>query len=64
MRPVGRASRRRPCQCWTRDASAVAALDAVTARYEARDKRVEILELNLASADLHQNLSGNLTTSH
>ncbi len=42
----------------------MAALDAVTARYEARGKRVEILELNLASADLHQNLSGNLTTSH
>lgn len=46
------------------DASAVAALDAVTARYDSRNKRVEILGLNPASAALHLNLSGNLTTSH
>lgn len=46
------------------DASAVAALDAVAARYEVRNKHVEILGLNPASAELHLNLSGNLTTSH
>lgn len=46
------------------DASAVAALDVITARYEARGKRVDILGLNRSSADLHESLSGNLTTSH
>ncbi|MHB1488665.1 MAG: STAS domain-containing protein, partial [Acidimicrobiales bacterium] len=46
------------------DASAVAALDAVTARYKARGKHVEILGLNPASAELHGNLAGHLTTSH
>jgi len=46
------------------DASAVSALDAVTARYAARGKHAEILGLNPASAELHGNLAGHLTTSH
>ena len=42
------------------DASAVAALDAVTTKYESRGKTVEIVGLNLASADRHQRLAGHL----
>ena len=46
------------------DASAVAVLDAVTARYAGRGKVVTLVGLNPASADLHENLAGHLSTSH
>lgn len=46
------------------DASSVAALDAVTVKYEARGKTVEIIGLNPDSARMHDNLSGELTGSH
>lgn len=44
------------------DASSVAALDAVEARYAQRGKTVEITGLNDPSADLHGRLSGALST--
>ena len=40
------------------DASAVAALDSVTAKYESRGKTVEIVGLNQPSSDLHTTLTG------
>ncbi|MET9674864.1 SulP family inorganic anion transporter [Streptomyces sp. NPDC006482] len=43
------------------DASSVAALDAVAARYAQRGKTVEITGLNAPSAALHDRLSGELT---
>ncbi|MGW2397249.1 SulP family inorganic anion transporter [Kitasatospora sp. NPDC001664] len=46
------------------DASSVAALDAVTARYAQRGKTVELTGLNPPSADLHARLSGQLTPGH
>jgi SulP family sulfate permease len=46
------------------DASTVAALDAVTTKYAARGKRVEIRGLNEASAALHGRLSGQLAGAH
>ncbi|WP_406319751.1 SulP family inorganic anion transporter [Streptosporangium sp. NBC_01639] len=46
------------------DASSVAALDAVTTKYEARGKTVEIIGLNAHSAKMHDTLSGELTGSH
>ncbi|MFI6795529.1 SulP family inorganic anion transporter [Streptosporangium canum] len=46
------------------DASSVAALDAVTAKYAARGKAVEIIGLNTSSAKMHDTLSGELTGSH
>lgn len=46
------------------DASAVAALDAVTTRYAARGKAVTVIGLNRESARMHGNLSGELTGSH
>ncbi len=46
------------------DASAVAVLDAVTARYAGRGKQVTLIGLNPASADLHESLAGHLSTSH
>ncbi|MBC9714617.1 SulP family inorganic anion transporter [Streptomyces sp. TRM66268-LWL] len=46
------------------DASSVAALDAVAAKYAQRGKSVEIVGLNEASARMHQRLSGELTGSH
>lgn len=46
------------------DASAVAALESITARYEGRGKQMSLVGLNPASADLHESLSGHLTTSH
>ncbi|MFI5593497.1 SulP family inorganic anion transporter [Amycolatopsis sp. NPDC051758] len=46
------------------DASTVAALDAITTKYEARGKAVEIIGLNKHSARMHGNLSGELTGSH
>ncbi|MEV8565626.1 SulP family inorganic anion transporter [Streptomyces sp. NPDC051322] len=45
------------------DASSVAALDAVTAKYRERGKSAEIIGLNQPSADLHRTLSGELTGS-
>ncbi|MEV4375871.1 SulP family inorganic anion transporter [Streptosporangium sp. NPDC049644] len=46
------------------DASSVAALDAVTTKYEARGKTVEIIGLNPHSARMHDTLSGELTGGH
>ncbi|MES9507933.1 SulP family inorganic anion transporter [Streptomyces sp. NPDC000609] len=46
------------------DASSVAALDAITAKYEQRGKTVEIVGLNEPSAEIHKTLSGELTGSH
>ena len=46
------------------DASAVAALESISARYESRGKKMSLVGLNAASADLHESLSGHLTTSH
>ncbi|WP_218158604.1 SulP family inorganic anion transporter [Streptosporangium canum] len=46
------------------DASSVAALDAVTTKYAARGKAVEIIGLNTHSAKMHDTLSGELTGSH
>ncbi|MEQ4303973.1 SulP family inorganic anion transporter [Plantactinospora sp. B6F1] len=46
------------------DASSVAALDAVTTKYAARGKTVEIIELNKPSAAIHGSLAGTLTANH
>ncbi|RVX41399.1 SulP family sulfate permease [Nonomuraea polychroma] len=46
------------------DASSVAALDAVQAKYAARGKTVQIIGLNEPSAKMHATLSGELTGSH
>ncbi|MEV0321054.1 SulP family inorganic anion transporter [Streptomyces sp. NPDC050658] len=46
------------------DASSVAALDAVTHKYEQRGKTVEIVGLNRPSAEMHERLSGGLTGGH
>ncbi|MEU2132514.1 SulP family inorganic anion transporter [Streptomyces sp. NPDC018352] len=46
------------------DASSVAALDAITAKYGQRGKTVEITGLNEPSAEMHRALSGELTGSH
>ncbi|MET8336617.1 SulP family inorganic anion transporter [Streptosporangium canum] len=46
------------------DASSVAALDAVAAKYAARGKAVEIIGLNTSSAKMHDTLSGELSGSH
>ena len=46
------------------DASTVAALDAVQAKYAARGKTVEIIGLNEPSARMHASLSGELSGSH
>jgi SulP family sulfate permease len=46
------------------DASSVAALDAITTKYAARGKRVDIVGLNQASADFHENLAGKLRVGH
>ncbi|MFD0904483.1 SulP family inorganic anion transporter [Actinomadura sediminis] len=46
------------------DASTVAALDAVTTKYEQRGKTVEIIGLNEPSAKMHGTLSGELAGSH
>ncbi|MBM0126340.1 hypothetical protein [Pimelobacter simplex] len=42
------------------DASTVAALDAITTKYERKGKTVEITGLNEASAERHGRLSGEL----
>ncbi|MEV0330407.1 SulP family inorganic anion transporter [Micromonospora echinospora] len=46
------------------DASSVAALDAVTTRYAARGKTVEIIGLNPSSARIHDALAGQLGVGH
>jgi SulP family sulfate permease len=46
------------------DASSVAALDAITTKYEQRGKTVEIVGLNEPSSEIHKTLSGELTGSH
>jgi SulP family sulfate permease len=46
------------------DASSVAALDAIEAKYAQRGKQVEITGLNEPSAHLHGKLSGELSASH
>jgi SulP family sulfate permease len=46
------------------DASSVATLDTIAAKYAARDKEVELIGLNGHSADLHDRLSGHLSSSH
>jgi sulfate permease, SulP family len=46
------------------DASSVAALDAVTTKYEQRGKTAEIIGLNRHSAKLHNSLSGELSGNH
>ncbi|ORB49961.1 sodium-independent anion transporter [Mycolicibacterium rhodesiae] len=46
------------------DASTVAALDAVTTKYHAKGKRVDIIGLNTDSADRHDRLSGMLGAGH
>ncbi|MDA3643951.1 SulP family inorganic anion transporter [Saccharopolyspora indica] len=45
------------------DASTVAALDAITTKYETRGKTVEIVGLNTHSAKIHHRLTGELTGS-
>ena len=44
------------------DASSVAALDAITTRYERRGTSVEIVGLNAGSAERHERLSGRLSS--
>jgi hypothetical protein len=44
------------------DASAVSALDAITAEYAKRGEEVGIVGLNRPSAELHGDLSGNLAS--
>ncbi|MGV9804882.1 SulP family inorganic anion transporter [Micromonospora chersina] len=46
------------------DASSVAALDAITTKYAARGKSVEIIELNKPSAAIHGTLAGTLSGGH
>lgn len=46
------------------DASSVAALDAVEAKYAQRGKSMEIIGLNEPSARMHRTLSGELTGGH
>jgi SulP family sulfate permease len=46
------------------DASSVAALDAITTKYELRGKTVEITGLNEPSAEIHESLSGELAGGH
>ncbi|APE33645.1 sodium-independent anion transporter [Nocardia mangyaensis] len=46
------------------DASTVATLDAITTKYEAKGKNVEIVGLNAASEQRHERLSGHLAGGH
>jgi SulP family sulfate permease len=46
------------------DASTVAALDAITNKYERHGKRAVIVGLNEASTDIHARLAGNLGGGH
>lgn len=42
------------------DASTVAALDSIVTKYERKGKIVEIIGLNVASAERHERLTGQL----
>ncbi|PCG87747.1 sodium-independent anion transporter [Streptomyces sp. WZ.A104] len=46
------------------DASSVAALDAIETKYAQRGKKVTIIGLNKASAEMHGKLAGRLTAGH
>ncbi|MGX1808470.1 SulP family inorganic anion transporter [Nocardia sp. NPDC055321] len=46
------------------DASTVATLDAITTKYAAKGKRVEIIGLDAASEARHERLSGRLASGH
>jgi SulP family sulfate permease len=46
------------------DASSVAAMDAITTKYQARGKQVQIIGLNAASARMHAQLAGQLGAGH
>ena len=46
------------------DASTVAALDAITHKFESKGKNVEIIGLNEPSAAMHERLSGHLAGAH
>jgi SulP family sulfate permease len=46
------------------DASTVAALDAITTKYEQRGKTVELLGMNRETSAFHTRLSGGLGTGH
>jgi len=46
------------------DSSAVAALDAIAARYERHDIELEVTGLNRISERLHRDLSGQLAAAH
>ncbi|MGN6130683.1 MAG: SulP family inorganic anion transporter [Nocardioidaceae bacterium] len=46
------------------DASTVAALDAITSKFESKGKNVEIIGLNAPSAAIHDRLSGHLAGAH
>ncbi len=46
------------------DASSVAALDAITTKYHAKGKQVEIIGLEGSSAAMHRRLTGELTPAH
>ncbi|MCZ4561712.1 SulP family inorganic anion transporter [Rhodococcus sp. IEGM 1401] len=46
------------------DASTVATLDAITSKYEAKGKHALIIGLNVASAERHVRLSGQLSGGH
>jgi SulP family sulfate permease len=46
------------------DASTVAALDAIQTKFESKGKNVEIVGLNIASARMHDRLSGHLGAGH
>jgi SulP family sulfate permease len=46
------------------DASSVAALDAIETKYAQRGKKVTIVGLNKASAEMHDKLAGQLTAGH
>ncbi|MEU0097958.1 SulP family inorganic anion transporter [Streptomyces sp. NPDC006267] len=46
------------------DASSVAALDAIETKYAQRGKKVTIIGLNKASAEMHDKLAGRLTAGH
>ncbi|UTR80760.1 MULTISPECIES: SulP family inorganic anion transporter [Streptomyces] len=46
------------------DASSVAALDAIETKYAQRGKKVTIVGLNKASAEMHGKLAGQLTVGH
>jgi SulP family sulfate permease len=46
------------------DASTVAALDRVIAKYAKHGKSVELLGMNAASTEIHASLAGHLQSDH